>query len=162
MMKVLTMNYTSKQSEVRMYINLYLLTVCFTIFALIVSLNSTLLNNFLFSIQLVSCIPLFFSSILARSKLGMVKRPELWDIYGHSTFLLGYSFLINVVGILFASAGNPNTGIIFLIINICCALFYSAVEMFEDSKKVTSRLRKDLFFILVIIVGGILPALRVY
>ncbi len=156
------MKDNAKHFEVRMYINLYLLTVCFTIFALIVSLNSALLNNFLFSIQLVASIPLFFSSILARSKLGYVRKERMWEVYGHFTFLLAYAFLMNVVGILFSSAQNANTGLIFLGINIVCALVYSLVELIEDGSQMRSRLLKDVLFIAVIFFGGILPVLQVY
>lgn len=152
----------AKHFEVRMYINLYLLTVCFTIFALIVSLNSALLNNFLFSIQLVSSIPLFFSSILARSKLGYVQKERMWEVYAHFTFLLAYAFLMNIVGILFSTAQNANTGLIFLGINIVCALVYSLIELIEDRAQIRSRLSKDALFIGVIFFGGILPVLHVY
>ena len=93
-----------EKSHTRLTINLYLLSVCFTIFALIISLNPSLFQEYpLVPLELTAAIPLFLASIFARSKLPYTKKPYMRDIYGFMTFIIGYSCLINVTGILLAA-----------------------------------------------------------
>jgi len=151
------------KSNQRIAINRSLLAICFTIFALIISLNPSLLRgSFLVPLQLTLAIPLLLSSIFARSKLAYTKRPKMWEEYGFFTFLVGYSFLINVLGILLAGSIGLIFGLIFFSFNIIISLSYSIFEVIENKSKWPSRIRKDLLFILLLLLGGILPALRFY
>lgn len=154
--------FFKKKSDIHLNINLWLLSVSFTIFALIVSLNTALLQNSLFSFQLVAAIPLFFTSILARSKMGLAARPQMWDDYGYITFLLGYAFLVDVVGTLFSYQVARSGGIIFFAINFVLAIIYSSIEVREDPSKLRIRMLKDSFFILIVLIGGVFPSLGLY
>lgn len=154
--------FFKKKSDIHLNINLWLLSVSFTIFALIVSLNTELLQNSLFSFQLVAAIPLFFTSILARSKMSLSGKPQMWDDYGYITFLLGYTFLVNVVGTLFSYQVALSGGIIFFAINFLLAIIYSFIEVIEDYSKLRNRILKDSFFILIVLIGGVFPSLGLY
>ncbi len=152
---------TSKtKSEARSNINLWLLSICFTLFTFIVAVNPKLLqeNPFL-SLQLTLAIPLLMTSIFARTKLAHTHRIRLWEEYGFITFIIAYGFLLNVVGILLAMLVNTQIGIIFFVANIFSALVYSGVEVIEQRSKLMSRIYKDLFFIFILFFLGILPIL---
>ena len=99
------------------------------------------------------------SALFARSKLGYTIKARRWDNLGFFAFLLGYTFLINVVGILLISLISLKVGIIFFGVNILSPIVYSCVDISYDRNKLKERLLKDGFFILLVIILGILPAL---
>lgn len=155
------------QNEVRAKfrndINRSLLSVCFTIFALMVSLKPALLHQtFFIPLQLTIAIPLLISSIFARSRLALIKKSSILEGYGYITFISSYAFIINVIGLLLANVVGLGYGITFLIANIVTSITYSVVEVLSERKKLQSRIRKDLFFALLILIGGILPSLGWY
>jgi hypothetical protein len=147
----------------RLDINLSLLAVCFTVFALIISLEPALFSeNFLVPMQLTVAIPLLLSSIFARAKFAYTKKPGIWNKYGLVTFLIAYSFLINTVGILLSKVIGTPYGLTFLISNIVISLVYSIFEILEDGNKIVPELGKDFIFISILFFGGILPSLGAY
>ena len=151
------------KSKSRLAINLTLLGVCFTIFALIISLNPDLLkNNVLLAVQLTLAIPLLITSIFARTTLGYTKKPKIWNKFGFVTFMLAYSFLVNVIGLLLDNLINFKIAILFYGVNIFLAFTYSYMEIKGDDYKIKRRIKKDLIFISILLIGGILPSLGVY
>jgi hypothetical protein len=76
---------------------------------------------------------------------------------GYITFLLAYTFLINSIGILLMTLLSFWIVAIFYSINILSALAYSAIEISYDRSKIKERVVKDLFFIALIVLLGILP-----
>ena len=107
------------KSEARIIINTSLLGICFTLFALIITIRPEILeDNFYLTLQLVCSIPLMLSSLLARSKMGYTKNARRWDVFGFVTFILSYTFLINVVGIFLISSISFFIGLIFFVINL--------------------------------------------
>lgn len=151
------------KSKLRLDINRSLLGAAFTVFGLIVSLKTPLLReSILVPMQLTLSIPLLLSSIFARSKLAHTSMPQMWEDYGYATFLFAYSFLINVVGILLTSSVSIVCGLTFLIFSVVISWTYSFFEVKESKAKLFSRIKKELLFTLLIVLGGILPVLRVY
>ncbi len=151
------------KSATHLTINTTLIFISFTIFTFIASVNSIILkDNFLLTIQLVLSIPFFMSSILSRAKLGILSNSKKVDEFGHLTFTIAYAFLINVVGILLVNLVSLQASLIFFGVNIALTLIYSVIMTIEEKKKLRERIMKDLFFILVIVIGGILPVLGVY
>lgn len=148
------------KSKLRLDINRSLLSICITVFTLVVSLKpSVFIKSTIAPLELTVAIPLFFSSIFARSKLAHTKRPHMWEEYGFYTFLLGYAFLINVLGIILSISVGTSLGITFLCMNIVISLVYSTLEVIEERGKLTSRIKKDLCFGLLVFLGGIVPVL---
>lgn len=159
------MNQKEKEvkSKLRLDVNRTLLAISFTVFALIISINPSLLKNSLIvSLQLTISIPLFLSSIFARSKLAHAKEINLWENYGFVTFLVGYAFLINVVGNLLSISAGIFLGLAFFGVNMVLPIVYSCIEVKENKYKFWSRFRKDFIFILLIVLGGVLPSLGIY
>jgi hypothetical protein len=151
------------KSESRLNTNLFLLTIAVTLFTFIIAINPALVkSNIFLSLQLTLSIPLFCSSIFARAKLAYTSRIKMWNDYGFITFIIAYSFMINSIGILLSSLVSVFVGIIFFVVNIMSPLFYSFFEIRENRNKLKSRICKDLFFIAILIIMGILPILGVY
>lgn len=160
-------NMSSKINEIksnaRLNINLYFLSIVFTVFALIVSIKPDLLKeSLIITVQLTFSIPLLISSIFARSKLAYTDKLQLWEEYGYFIFVLSHAFLINTLGILIALLVDKDIAIAFLVFNIVSAAIYSIFEIIEKPSKLRTRIIKDLYFAILIIVGGILPSLGVY
>jgi len=149
------------KSRSRLSINLSLLAICFTLFTFLIAINPQLFKDNLFlSIQLTIAIPLLITSIFARTKLGYTtKRLRAWNKYGFITFMLAYGFLINSIGILLSSLVSLNLGMVFFGVNIISIIGYSYMEVQEDNAKIFSRIKKDLLFTMILLIGGILPSL---
>lgn len=159
------MNQKEKEikSKLRLDINRTLLAVSFTVFALIISINPSILqDSFLISLQLTFSIPLFLSSIFARSKLAYTKKSKMWESYGFIAFLLGYAFLINVIGNLISISAGYLFSLFFFGANIILPIIYSSFEVVEDKHKLWSRIKKDFLFIIILVIGGILPVINFY
>ncbi len=152
------------KAKIRASVNLTLLGLCLTIFTFIVTINPSLLQENLFvAVQLVLAIPLFITSTFVRSKLNyVVPISNIWRNFGFVTFIVAYSFIINIIGILMSHIISSVIGVIFLCFNILLAILYSSFECIINKKKAKSRFFKDLFFSALIFFLGILPSLGVY
>ncbi|MGV8169041.1 MAG: hypothetical protein ACP5N3_03215 [Candidatus Nanoarchaeia archaeon] len=151
------------KGRIRLDINLWMFSVAITIFVFILAMNPDILRTtFTLPIQITCAIPLFITSIFARSKLLHAKKPDMWESYGAATFLLGYAFMVNIIGILLATFINLHIGLIFFLFSILISLIYSVLDVIEDDYKWKRRLLKDGGFILLLILGGILPSLGYY
>jgi hypothetical protein len=102
------------------------------------------------------------TSILARTKSSYTQERKRWKSLGFITYLLGYAFLINVIGIFLIDFVTFSSGLIFFSVNIFLALTYSILEISYDSARLKERFFKDLAFILILVLLGILPAIGVY
>jgi hypothetical protein len=151
------------KGRIRLDINLWMFSVAITIFVFILATNPEILKSTMaLPIEITFAIPLFITSIFARSKLLHAKKPDMWETYGSTTFMLGYAFMVNVIGILLSFFINLNIGIIFFLFSILISLVYSVLDVIEDDYKWKRRILKDLGFIALLVVGGILPALGVF
>ena len=154
-------NKTKEDNRIKM--NVMLLGICFTMFTFLIAFNAELLKqNIFLTLQLVCSIPLFMTSLLARSKASYTLGRSRWTNFGFITYLLAYSFLINVVGIFLISFISVQIGIIFFILNMVLAVTYSFMEVSYDKLRIAERFVKDLVFVLILVLLGILPALRIY
>jgi len=138
--------------------NTSLIVVAFTAFALIVTLQSQILvaHNVL-AMQLVLAIPLLLTSTMANSKLAYTRHETQWENLAWATFIFGYGFLLNVVGILMALLIGVLPASIFFLVIIFLTFLYSAVEISYNRNIISRRLTRDMIFILVLFVFGILP-----
>ncbi len=151
------------KAKVRLDINRTLLAIAFTVFGIIVSINPGLFReSILVPLQMTLAIPLFLSSIFARSKLAYSRMPKMWDDYGYVTFLMGYAFLMNVLGILLSMVISLKLSLIFFIFNFVASFSYSVLSVAESKEGIFPRVKKDLLFYAILVFGGILPVLGFY
>lgn len=153
--------FRKSKAESKLSVNLWLLGVSFTLFTFVIAVNPDLLkNNIFLSLQLTLAIPFLMSSIFARTKLMHADNSHrVWDTYGFITFIMAYSFLINVVGIFLSTLIGIGTGMIFFGANILFALVYSIVEINNCRERVWFKAFKDFLFIIVVVLLGVLPSL---
>jgi hypothetical protein len=162
-MKKEEIELTRIKAQDRLNVNLWLLGIVFTIFTFIIAVNPDLLRtDRILAVQLALTIPLFLDSIFARTRMSYSQKVAVWNNYGFITFVLGYAFLTNVIGLLLAFLVSTWVSMVFFIVSICSAVVYSFFEVSENKSRLKERFYKDLFFIMVIVILGILPALRIY
>ena len=148
------------KSNDRILMNTSLIVVAFTAFALIVTLQAQLLvAHYVLTMQLVLAIPLLLTSTLANAKLAYTRHAGHWETLAWATFVFGYGFLLNVVGILIFLLIGLFPAALFFGVNIFLTLVYSAVEISYNRKAMARRLFKDLVFILILFVFGVVPLL---
>jgi hypothetical protein len=147
----------------RIRINVTLLGICFTLFTFLIAFNPDLLKKNLFlTLQLVCSIPLFMTSLLARAKSSYTLGRRAWTNLGFITYITAYAFMINVVGIFLFLYVSFFAGIVFYILNIILAVLYSIIEVHYNTDKFKGKLIKDSYFIALLVLLGILPALEIY
>lgn len=148
-----------KESESKNLVNVTLLGICFTIFTFILSIRPELLTkNYIIAVQLICSIPFLMSAILARSKSSYTIGVHKMQTFGYFTYVLGYTFLLNVIGLLTIYFISIQIGLIFFAVNILAALSYSVVSIVDGKSTWKRRLIKDLAFITIILILGVLPA----
>ena len=151
------------KSDMRIRINLTLLGVCFTLFTFLVAFNPSLLQeNLYLTFQLVCAIPLLMTSVLSHSKSSYTPEVVRWKNFAFFTFLLAYAFLINVIGMFLILFISVFVGFAFFGLNIFLALVYSRLEISYQPSRTMERFFKDMIFLGIIILLGILPALGTY
>jgi hypothetical protein len=146
------------KSNSRLFMNTTLIGVAFTIFALLFSLQSGVLTSSqILTMQLVLSVPFLLTSTLADTKLSYTFHERHWESLAWSCFIVGYCFLLNVVGILVYHLIGFLPAILFFVVNIALTLAYSAVEISYNPSVVGRRVAKDIFFILLVFILGIVP-----
>ncbi|MBW6442670.1 hypothetical protein K0A97_02705 [Patescibacteria group bacterium] len=154
-------DYHKLKSASRASITLWLLGASFTFFIFTANISPELFHeNGLFSLQITITIPLLLSSAFSRSRQAYSKHPDKWNKYSFFTFILGYGFLINVIGTILGNFGGLKIGLIFFGVNILSDLSYSFVALHEQKK--WFKLYKSAFFISILFLGGILPLVGIY
>lgn len=157
------MHINQIKEDNRIRINVTLLGICFTLFTFLIAFNPPILKeNIFLTLQLVCSIPLFMTSLLARTKASYTLGKSRWTNFGFITYIFAYAFLINVVGIFLISFISLLAGITFFGFNIVLALIYSALEISYDKSRLKERFFKDFIFILILVILGILPAIGFY
>jgi len=153
-----------KRVDQKMQFTYGLLEIAFVLFTFIIALSPELVReNILLALQLSLSIPLYFSSIFLRAKItAHPTRPLLWEQFGFYTFIVAYSFTINVVGILLADLVSVDVALWFWAANILSAFMYSVLEIYGNEASFEARVRKDFCFMGMLIVFGVLPVLGVY
>ncbi len=147
----------------RIDINLALLGIAFVLFTLVVTNSPELLKqNIFLATELTLVIPLLITSCSAKLKIITRSFNKAWRKLGFYTYLVGYAMLLNVIGIFLQIFVSINISLLFFGVNIFMALLYSVFEIVEKSDTFSSKWLKDLLFILLLVLGGILPALGVY
>ena len=150
------------KADNRARINLHLLGIAFTAFTLIVTLKPELLRDYtLLGLQLALSIPLFITSTLCRVNQFSKESNKHWNNLAYITFLLAYSMLVNVLGILLALFVSIGLSMLFFVMNVLLAMLYSYFGVRFNRAELKSRLYKDIFFIIILILLGVLPSLMV-
>ena len=147
----------------RIAMNSRLIAVITAVFFLIINLKIEILTqNGLLALQLVLAIPFLFTSTLAYSKLGYRKETKRWNTLGWITFIIGYAFMLNTIGILVGRYVDVLFGVLFFLANWILTIIYSLIDISYEKSAIKERLVKDSFFILIQIFFGLFILLGVF
>ncbi|MEK6895666.1 MAG: hypothetical protein AABX48_04045 [Nanoarchaeota archaeon] len=152
------------KAQIHANTNITLIFITCTIFAFVISVNSAILkDDYVLAAQLTLAIPFLMTSLLAHSKLAESKSNiKRLDSFGYICYTIGYTFFVNTIGILLATFVSLQISMFFFSANIIMALLYSTILTSHNISQIKSRLVKDVFFILLIVLGGILHSLGYY
>ena len=155
-------DYMAAKADMRININIALLSIGFVIFTFIAAIKPDLLrNNIILAAELSVSIPFILSSSLARIKCLRKESCAKWDKFASLTFVVGYGFLISSIGIMLSVLVLPMISIIFFLINIILVAVYSFLEISYDDNK-AREVGREVLFVAIIILMGVLPALGIY
>jgi hypothetical protein len=150
-----------RKSSSKLAVNVRLIGVAFVIFVFIITMRPQIFDKQIIAFQLILSIPFLLTSALSFSKLYYTQHSKQWDFLSWVTFLIGYTFLLNIVGIIVAFFISKWMAIIFFIVNWLLSLIYSYVDVYPDSKLPNKDVFKNAFFVLLQIMLGVLPALGI-
>lgn len=142
--------------KTRISLNVMFMGVCITSLFFISGFNANLLRENLYLVlQLVSAIPLLFSSVLLMNAATTSTNRGIFIHYSNAFQTIGYAFVTNAIGILVALLTVGWVAHIYFILNIIAPLVYSTLRIKYDHESFYQRARKDIIFILIIIFFGI-------
>ena len=130
-----------------------LLGVSITIFILILTIKSELLEKDIIVFQLALSIPFLLISMITNAKIVDLDSLKDYYIPNRITHSIGVSLIINTVGLLVANYTTRYIGIIFFIVTIIMLSFL----LYLDFNK--RKLYNELLMITLIFFLGFLPAL---
>lgn len=144
----------------RITLNTRLLAIAIGIF-FVINLRPELLTMRTLVIQLVLSIPFLLTSTLSYSKMSYKKQIENWNTLSWVTFNVGYSFIVNAIGILL---GRFNVGIslLFFVTSWVLTFIYSYIYLRYEKDKLTERIIKDGLCILIQLFLGLFVVLGYY
>jgi hypothetical protein len=150
-----------RKSSSKLAVNVRLIGVAFMIFVFIITMRPQIFDKQIIAFQLILSIPFLLTSALSFSKLSYTQQAKQWDFLSWVTFLIGYTFLLNVVGIIVAVFLSRVMAMVFFVVNWILSLTYSYVDVYPNKKLYRKDVFKNAFFILLQIVLGVLPALGI-
>ena len=154
-------NLSAKASN-RIGINRSLIAIAIGVFFLTVNLKRQILLEEILVLQLVLSIPMLLVSTLAYTKVGYREKTERWNNLAWITFIIGYTFQLNIIGILLSDIVGKNMAIIYFVVTWIVSLIYSLIDISYDKSAWKERVFKDIIFTLVLVVLGVLPAMGIF
>jgi len=136
-------------------INSFMMGSLFFVLTLIWTLNPAKFSLFIVA-QIVLAIPLLFVSSLAYAKIGYWKKVQMWDVLGWFTSNVGSIFILNAVGLITAQIFESVAFLYFILLIVLMAI-YSAINIVYTKETLKEKIFKFSFFVLVLVLGGILP-----
>jgi hypothetical protein len=145
----------------RVVINTFLLSTAVLVFFTTLNLRQEMLSRPLVLLQLVLSIPVLLTSCLAYVKADSEASHDAWRTFAWLTFVLGYGFMLNVIGVMVATIGGTVFSVIFFCASVALAVAYSAVDIILKRSSLADRLPKDALFLVIQLGLGLLVALKV-
>ena len=143
----------------RIQVNNMMSAVGLGVLSLLLSVSVRESNAWLIG-QVAASVPL-----LATSSLGYAKtlyRPanecKYWDTFGWFMHSLGYGLLLNGVALMLADRGYGTARWVFMCVVVALFVWYSVLDVVLNRRRLGERLAKLAFYLLVLVLGGYLPA----
>jgi hypothetical protein len=137
----------------KLTINSFMMGSLFLMFTLVWTLSPEKFGLSILS-QLVISIPLLFVSSLAYTKIAYHSKVKLWDALGWFTNTIANVFILNVVGLITATA-YPSLALLYFGVIIFLMFIYSSINIYYRPQSFKEKIFKFLFFVLILYFGGI-------
>lgn len=137
-----------------------LLGAVVSMFFLVASINPKILTQDpILALQMVLAVPFLVTACIASTFIGKEENRMLWYNFGWFTFMIGYVFTLNSIGIIISSITSIMIGMVFFIFSCALPLVYSFLLVKYEDAKASERFVKDGIFIFFQIILGLLVAL---
>ena len=141
----------------RMTINSFMIGGLFVILTIIWTLSPERFGLIILS-QLVLAIPFLFLSILFYIKSISSDEYGAWDAFAWFTNNVGNIFVLNAIGLMTAIV-YPILAIMYFCLTVILMSIYSFINVRYEPESAIEKLFKFLFFVFVMILGGIFPVI---
>jgi hypothetical protein len=129
-----------------------------TLFVLILTIKSELLASRLISYQLVLSIPFFILYLVSQAKMVTLATTRKYYIFNKVTSGISFALFYNALGLLISRYVASLLGILFFASYLLGVLFFMYIDI---EKKDIKRFYRDSLIIVIILLGGLLPALGI-
>jgi len=145
-----------EMAESRLHINSFLMGSIFTVLTIIWAFNSDKITNTTI-IQMVLSIPLVFFASLSYAKVGYNRSHKVWYRFGWLTNNIGYLLFLNATGLMVATFSSLIIAFVYFGLLIFLSCTYYILNIISQPGTLKEHLSKLIIFLIVIILGGILP-----
>jgi hypothetical protein len=148
----------SKKGSDRIQVNNILCAVCVGALAILLGLSGNKLSAWSIG-QLAIAIPVLVTSSLAYAKTCYRSLDEIerWDKLGWLTHTIGYTAIVNSVGLLLYN--NHFVGVAWIYLGTVVALFvtYSVIDVICNKDRLKEKSLKLLLYLILFAVGFVVP-----
>jgi hypothetical protein len=149
--------------DTRNLVDVTLMGIAIALFGLIITIKPELLTESIFlGIQLALIIPFFLCGLLSRIKEATYSDSHRWRELARISFIIGYGFFINILGLILAFVAPIYLSISFFAIDLLLTAVRAGVVISYNPEGFKERIAREITQLLIIVFMGILPALRVY
>jgi hypothetical protein len=145
------------KAEARLHINSFLMGSLFTVLALLWTLSSEKVSSAI-TLQMVLAIPLILFASLSYAKTGYERTHKIWDNFGWVTNNIGYLLFLNATGLMVIAFSSRIIGFIYFASVIILTSLYYVLNIISQPGTLKEHLYKMIFWLIIIFIGGILPA----
>lgn len=142
-----------KRSPMIISIESRLLSVSITVFILLLTIKSELLEKNIIILQLVLSMPLLLASMISNAKIVDSDSFKDYYLFSRLTNSAGISLIFNTIGLLVTNYISKIFGIIFFILLI---VLLSCLLYLDFNKR---KMYNELLMIFLVLIFGLLPAL---
>jgi len=146
------------KADARLHINSFLLGGIFTVIALLLTLSLEKVS-FIMLIELVASIPLIFFASLSYAKIGYERKHKYWDTFGWITNNIGYLLFLNSTGLIISAFFFKSIALVYFGLTIILSSAYYILNIITQPGTLKEHLTKLILFIVIIVVGGVVPIL---
>ena len=142
-----------KRSPMNVSIASRLLGVAITIFVLLLTLKSELLEEKIIILQLALSIPLLLASMLSNAKIVDLDSFNHYYLFNRLTNSAGIALIFNTIGLLVTNYISRSIGIAFFVLLL---VLLSCLLYLDFNKR---KIYNELMMIMVVVFLGLLPAI---
>ncbi len=145
------------KASIKVNINSFMIGGLFFVLTMIWSTDADHITPLITS-EILLAIPLLFASSLAYIKVAEKEETKAWDTFGWIANTLGNTLVFNIIGLMAAAINGRPAAVMFFFSFMFIMLIYTIINILENKNLIGQRIFKYAFLIIIIILGGLIPA----